>query len=380
MIVEAIFWGSFGILFYVFFGSLVVLSLLACFKQKPVRKRDWTPSVSIVISAFNEEKHIRQKLLNCDALDYPGNRLEIIVVSDGSTDNTDQILDQMKRPGLRVIRLREQKGKAQCQNVATTVARNEILFFTDATVLHPPDTLRLLVRSLSDPTVGCVTGKPIFRQDTSAISRGLSKREKYEFYLRQKLGMAGSLFGAQDCIYAIPRELYRPVRADLDSGFVGPLLLLEQGYRTIYEPDALALVDRQAPSVRDEFLRRSRIALRGMRGLIYMRSLMNPFKHGFVAISLISTRLLRWLTPIFLILMLVANLFLLSSSFYRFTLASQVAFYFMALIAFVIARKEYRLIFPLYVPLYFCVMACSALIGLLKLTTGETGQIWATRR
>jgi hypothetical protein len=107
---------------------------------------------------------------------------------------------------------------------------------------------------------------------------------------------------------------------------------------------------------------------------------MNPFKHGFIALSLISTRLLRWLTPVFLILMLVSNLFLLASPFYQFAFVSQVAFYTTALIAFLIARKEYRLIFPLYLPLYFCIMACSAMAGLLRLTAGETGQIWSTRR
>jgi len=334
----------------------------------------------VIICAFNEAKHIRHKLLDCDAFDYPKDRLEIIVVSDGSTDDTDKILERLKSDRIRIFRMPEQMGKTECQNFATTNARNDILFFTDATVLHPPEALRLLMRSLSDPSVGCVTGKPIFKQDTGAISRGLSKREKYEFYLRSKLAMVGTLFGAQDCIYAIPRTLYCPVRADLDSGFVGPLQLLDKGYRTVYEPEALAFVDRRAPNLTDEFVRRSRIALRGMRGLIYMRQLMNPIKHGFVAVSLISTRLLRWLTPIFLILLLVSNLFLLGNYFYWFAFASQAAFYATALIAFVIARRKSRLIFPLYVPLYFCVMACSALIGLIKLTAGETGQIWSTRR
>jgi len=380
MLFEVLFWGSFGVLFYVFFGNLFVVSIIACFRQRPVQKHDWTPSVSVIICAFNEQKHIRQKLSNCDALDYPKDRLELIVVSDGSTDDTDKILKAIKHPGLHITRMTEQKGKTECQNLATTMARNEILFFTDATVLHPPDALKCLVRNLSDPSVGCVTGKPIFKQDIGAISQGLNKREKYEFYLREKLGRVASLFGAQDCIYAIPRALYRPVRADLDSGFVGPLQLLERGYRTVYEPEAIALVDRQAPNLKDEFLRRSRIALRGMRGLIYMWRLMNPYKHGFISISLISTRLLRWLTPIFLMAILTSNVFLLESVFYRIAFALQLAFYVTALIGFLFARKDYHLIFPLYVPLYFCVMACSAMVGLLRLSRGETGQVWSTRR
>ena len=380
MIFELIFWLSFGILFYVFFGNIVVLSLISIFRRNQVEKREWTPSVSIIICAFNEEKHIRQKLLDCAALDYPQDRLETIVVSDGSTDDTDKILDQIKNPRLHVIRMPEQQGKTECQNLATTMARNDILFFTDATVMHPPEALRLLVRSLSDPSVGCVTGKPVFTQDMGAISRGLSKREKYEFYLRSKLAMVGTLFGAQDCIYAIPRALYCPVRADLDSGFVGPLQLLDKGYRTVYEPEALAFVDRRAPNVRDEFIRRSRIALRGMQGLIHMRQLMNPFRHGFVAISLISTRLLRWLSPIFLIILFSSNLFLLDTAFYFSSFIVQVGFYFTAFIAYVLAQKGHKLALPFYVPLYFCLMVCSASVGLKRLLSGESGQMWQTRR
>ena len=181
-------------------------------------------------------------------------------------------------------------------------------------------------------------------------------------------------------MYVIPRTLYIPVREDLDSGFVGPLQLLEKGYRTVYEPEALAFVSRPAPNIKNEFIRRSRIVLRGMRGLLYMRQLMNPFRHGFVAVSLISTRLLRWLTPLFLTLMMITNLFLLASSFYLITFTLQVGFYITALLALFIAQRGYRLIFPLYVPLYFCVLACSAVVGLTRLVAGESGQMWSTRR
>jgi hypothetical protein len=209
---------------------------------------------------------------------------------------------------------------------------------------------------------------------------GQTKREKYELYLRSKLSEVMTLFGAQDCIYAIPRELYVPVRGDLDSGFVGPLHLLGRGYRTVYEPEAIAFVNRPAPSIRDEFVRRSRIALRGMRGLLHMRHLMNPFRHGFVALSLISTRLIRWLSPVFLLLLFFSNLFLLGSGVYLFTFILQVAFYLTALVSFLFAQKGYRLTLPFYIPLYFCILACSATVGLRRLLVGESGRMWQTRR
>jgi cellulose synthase/poly-beta-1,6-N-acetylglucosamine synthase-like glycosyltransferase len=380
MVFEFLFWLSLGVLVYVFFGFIVLLWMLSKFKGHTVRKEDITPSISVIVCAFNESKHIERKLKNCLAFDYPVDKLEILVVSDGSTDDTDEILARRKSPLVKTYRMPHQHGKTACQNLAVEMAKNQVLFFTDATALHPPDALKLLVRSLSDPTVGCVTGKPIFKRDAGPASMGLSRREKYEFYLRSKLGGVSTLFGAQDCIYVIPRELYRSVRADLDSGFVAPLQLLEKGYRTVYEPEALAVVDRSAPSIKDEFIRRSRICLRGMRGLIHMRGLMNPFKYGFVAISLISARLLRWLSPVFLLLLLVSNLFLLTLPFYLLAFSLQAGFYGMAAVAFVVAQKGYRLRPPFYVPLYFCVLACSATAGLKRLIAGETGQMWQTRR
>jgi glycosyltransferase involved in cell wall biosynthesis len=380
MLSEIVFWVSLGILLYVFFGFPLLLSILAVVKRRPVHKADITPSVSIIITAFNEEKHIRQKIDNCLALVYPPEKVEIIVVSDGSTDATDHVLRTIEEPRIKVLRTSTQRGKTLCQNLAVEVARNEVLFFTDATVTHPPDALKVLVRGLADNTVGCVTGRPVFRRDEGAASLGQGNRERYEFYLRSKLGEAGTLLGAQDCIYVIPRKFYVPVRDDLDSGFVGPLQLLANKLRTIYEPFAIAFVDRRPPTIYDEFARRSRITLRGMRGLIHMKRLMNPFRYGLVAISLISTRLLRWLSPIFLLLLFVSNSVLLYGEFYRLTFVFQTGFYLVAVVGYLLGRQGRRVTMLFYLPLYFCVLACSAAVGLKRLLAGDTGQIWQTRR
>ena len=380
MLFEILFWSSLATLLYIFFGFVVVLLAVALIKHRPVCKRDIMPSVSIIICAFNEERHIRQKIDNCMTLDYPPDQMEIIVVSDGSTDRTEQILAEFQSAHFKVHRTAAQQGKTACQNLAASMALNEVLFFTDATVMHPPESLKLIVRPLADPTVGCVTGRPVFKRDEGAASLGQGKREKYEFYLRAKLGEAGTLFGAQDCMYVIPRQLYIPVRDDLDSGFVGPLQLLERNYRTVYEPEAIAFIDRRPPTIYDEFARRSRIALRGMRGLLHMKQLMNPVRYGFVAVALISSRLLRWLSPVFLLLLFASNLFLLHEPFYRFAFFLQAGFYLTALAAYFMARQGHALAPPLYVPLYFCLMACSATVGLKRLLAGDTGQIWQTRR
>jgi len=246
--------------------------------------------------------------------------------------------------------------------------------------MHPREALKILMANLSDPTVGCVTGRPIFNTNDGLTSQGLGKREKYELNLRLKLSSLYSLFGAQDCMYIVPRHLYQPVRKDLDSGFVGPLKILEKGFRTIYEPDALAYVDRPVPSRKDEFIRRSRIVLRGMRGLLHMWKLMNPFRYGFLAISLVSTRLLRWMTPIFLMMLLVTNVFLIDSNLYLVTLHFQVGFYITAALALLLEKKTFPGKGGFSIPLYFCLISMSAAVGIGRFILGDTGQMWQTRR
>lgn len=378
IIIEASFWFSLLALVYVYFGFPVVLLFVSRLNRKPIAKKNILPSVSLIVCAYNEEKHIQTKIQNCLEIDYPREKMEIIFVSDGSTDQTNEILTNHAR--LKAICSSQRRGKTACQNLAAAVAQNDVLFFTDATTIHPSNALKLLLRGLSDPSVGCVTGRPVFNRDASLTSHGLDMRERYELGLRSKLGEVHTLFGAQDCIYVVPRRLYLPIREDLDSGFVGPLMLLERGYRTVYEPEAHGYVSRAVPTPRDEFIRRSRIVLRGMRGLIFMKGLMNPGRHGFVAISLISTRLLRWLTPVFLLVLFLSNLLLLGSTFFRWVLVLQVGFYLSAVAGYLLERSRVKLGVAFSIPLYFCTLAWAATVGLKRLMAGETGQSWETKR
>lgn len=382
LIAKILFWSSIVTLIYVYLGYLLILIVMSSLNRRSVLKADIFPSISIIISAYNEERHIERKIDNCLKLDYPQEKIEIIVVSDCSSDGTNAILEKLKagNPRLTTHYMPERSGKAACQNRAVELAKHEVLFLTDATTMHPPEALRLLVRSLRDPSVGCASGRVVYKLDHGLMSTGHAKRDRYEYYLRGKLAQAVSLFGAQDCIYAIPRQLYIPVRADLDSGFVGPLQLLEKGYPTVYEPEAIAIVDRRPPNVKDEFIRRSRITLRGMRGLLYMRHLMNPLSYGFLAISLISSRLLRWLTPVWLAILLVANLLLLDSPFYMAAFVLQVGFYATACVGFIFEQHGYRLNAVLSAPFYFCTFAVAAAEGLRRLLCGDSGQMWQTRR
>lgn len=377
-----IFWGSAALLAYVHVVVPLLLRTLAAFlRREPLRgSASDLPTVSVVIAARNEEKHMRAKIENTLALDYPADRIEVLVTSDASTDGTAAAVRSFVDPRVRLHELPERAGKAQAQNVSAGLARHEILFFTDATTMHPPEALLRLVRGLADPSVGCVTGRVVFRRDAGAVSRGLEHRFAFEMGSRSALGDVYSLLGAQDCIYAMPRAGYLPVRPDLDGGFVGPLLMLEKGLRTRYEPEAVALVDRPPPNLRSEFDRRSRIVLQGLRGTWSVARLLNPLRHARLSWALWSTRLLRWLTPVFLLGALAANLALLDRPFYRWMLALQATFYMLAAVGALLARSGRGAPAFIALPFYFCLLAAAAVAGLARLARGETGQVWTTVR
>jgi glycosyltransferase involved in cell wall biosynthesis len=375
-----LFWASVATLVYIHLAVPAFLRLLAAVWRRPVAKADHLPTVSVVICAHNEEKHLRAKLEDTLRLHYPPDRLEILVISDASTDGTEAIARAATDPRVRLHVLPARGGKTVAQNTAVGLARHDVLFFTDATVLHPPDTLRRLLRSLADPSVGCVTGQVVFKTDSGAVSRGLASRFAYEMGTRSALGDVFSLLGTLDCAWVVPRALYREVPGDLDTGFVGALMVLERGRRTVFEPEATAFVDRPVPGLRGEFDRRARIVLRGLRGLLFVRRLLNPLRHGFLAWALWSTRLLRWLTPVFMATALGANLALLDRPVYRVLLAAQGLFYLLAAVGALCARSGRGAPAFVALPFYFCLLAAAAAAAIARLLRGDTGQVWTTVR
>lgn len=373
--VEIIFWFSIAILFYVYFGYPLAVIAVARFRGKPVKKADIALTVSIIIAAYNEEKHIAKKIENILALYYPKQKLEIIVASDASTDKTNDIIKQYANQGIKLVVLEKRMGKTEAQNRAIKIAKGEILFFTDVTTIHPQDALEKLVRNFFDPEVGCVTGQVTFRDlDKNLTQKGLKTRLTYETYFRSKLAEIYSMLGATGCIYAIRRELCEPLRVDLVSDLVAPLKVLERGFRTVYEPEALALVDRPTQA-QTEFARRTRVVVQGLRALFYMKHLGNPFRYGFFVSSMYTHRLIRWLAPTLLLVMSFSNILLLNHHFYQGTFLLQLVFYLGALLGFVSERKGYSIkLFS--IPFYFCLTNASCLSGLIKCSLGEKGQVW----
>ena len=376
---KTIFWFTTGIIFYTYFGYPLVMIFLSKFRYKPVKKEEFTPRVSLIVAAYNEEMQIEQKIINCLSIDYPKEIIEIILASDGSTDSTISIIKKYKDKGIKLVDSKERVGKTQIQNEAIKVSSGEILFFSDVSTIHPPDVIKKITRNFVDKTVGCVTGKVIFwSNEKNLITKGAELRLKYEIYLREKQSGFHSLFGATGCIYAIRKELFEPLREDLVSDFVEPLKILEKGYRTVYEAEALAIINREI-DFKKEFTRRIRVIQQGLFGLFYMRHLLNPFRFGLLSFSLFSHRLLRWLMPFFLIGVFLSNYLLIGNKLYLFLFIAQSGFYLSGIIGMVLTTQDrnLKLLYPI---VYFCMINIAAAVGFYRYLRGIKEIYWETLR
>lgn len=303
---EALFWISVLLIAYVYIGYPLLAWLLARLVGKPVVRGPVLPRVTVVTAAFNEAAHIAETVTNKLHQDYPHDLLEVIVVSDGSTDGTDEIVRNLG-PRAKLIRQEPRAGKTAALNLAAKEARGDILVFADANSIYAPDAVRSLVTSFADATVGYVTGKMVYVQaDQSLVGDGCSAYMRYENWLRTQESHLAAVIGVDGGIDAIRRSLYRPMRADQLPDFVLPLAVASEGYRVVYEPGA-QLFESALDNERDEYRMRVRVSLRALWALWDMRRLMNPLLHGMLAFQLISHKLLRYFSFLPLLALLYAS-------------------------------------------------------------------------
>lgn len=376
---EIIFWTSIFTVFYTYAGYSLLIMLLSRFFNKTVRKGPIEPRVTFLITAYNEEKNIAQKLENTLQLDYPREKLEILVASDGSTDSTDEIVRGFARHGVKLVRVEGRVGKTETQNQAVKKATGEIVIFSDATTRYEKENIRKFVANYNDPTVGAVSGRYEYYNPTgAAIGIGNILFWKFENFIKSSQTRIKTITGCCGCIYSVRRALYEPLPPDIISDLVEPLKILEKGYRIAFEPGAVAY-EETTEKASEEFYMRIRVITRGMRGLLYMKKLFNPLKYGFVSFQLFSHKLLRWLMPIFMAAILVSNIFLAGSLLYNITLAMQAVFYAMALIAWLGEKVNVR--FKVFsIPLYFSTVNIASLISLYKTLKGYKAVTWETIR
>ncbi len=377
---EIAFYGALGVIAWVYLGYPIALWATALVRNKPVRRGPIRPMVSLIICAYNEERDIRRKLEETLTTEYPADRLEIIVASDGSTDRTDDIVREFA-PRVTLMRVEGRGGKTVAQNAAVAAAKGEILVFSDVTTVYTPRTIPAMIENFADPEVGCVGGDLFYlKEPLNSSAEGRALFWNYERQLRVWESRVHSIIGVAGCIYAMRRELYLPLDAAAISDFVQPGKVTERGHRTVLEPAAIAFEPAESGTLGNELNRRARVITRGLRGAFHMPELLNPLLHPWFAIELWSHRVLRWLVPVFLLILLAASAALAPrGGIYALALAGQVAVYGAGLLAFALDRLRVR-VPGLFIPLYFCLVNLAPLLAIAWLLRGERKVVWETGR
>ncbi len=384
MIAAWAFGAALAVIVWVYVGYPVALGLVAALRRKPVARRPVQLPVSLIVCAYNEERDIRRKLEETLACDYPLEHLEVIVASDGSTDRTDDIVREFERPAaprVRLLRVEGRGGKTVAQNAAVAAATGDILVFSDVTTVYAPGTIRAMVENFADARVGCVAGDLHYEKDPhNPSAQGRALFWSYERQLRVWESQVHSIVGVAGCAYAMRRALYEPLDPGAISDFVQPGKVTERGWRTVLEPEALAFEPVESHTLGEELHRRARVITRGLRGAFRMPALLNPLRHPWFATLLWSHRVLRWLVPVFLLVLLAASAALASrGGIYAVALLAQLAVYGAGLLAFALERTRVR-IPGAFIPLYFCVVNLAPLLALAWLARGERKIVWETGR
>ena len=367
-------------IFYIYLGYPVFVVLIGLIRNKKVKKGDYQPHVTILIAAYNEEKSIDATIKNKLELDYPKEKLELIVISDGSTDKTDEIVKQYEPQGVKLLRQIPRAGKTFALNMAVPHAKGEILAFSDANSIWAHDALSKLLRNFSDPKVGYVTGKMIYtNKDGAIIGDGCSTYMKYENFLRRFETKAGSIVGVDGGIDAARKELYQPMNPDQLPDFVLPLKVVEQGYRVVYEPFAI-LKEPSLKKSEDEYKMRVRVSLRSLWALSDMRHLLTFSPSFLYSWQIWSHKVLRYLCFIFLLAAYLGNLFLWPESiFYKLFFALQNMAYLSAAVSPIVERNGHRSKI-LCLLNYFVLLNLASAHAFIKFLLRQKQVIWTPRK
>jgi cellulose synthase/poly-beta-1,6-N-acetylglucosamine synthase-like glycosyltransferase len=373
MIAEMVFWASVVFIFYVYFGYPLALALLSVTGGHRVKKGNIVPKVSFVITAYNEEKRIKEKIENTLKQDYPKEKLEIIVASDCSTDTTDDIAKMYSAQGVKLVRAPERMGKENAQKYAVDVSTGDILVFSDVATILQVDGVSNIVRNFNDPAVGCVSSIDRFVDKDGQLS-GEGAYVKYEMFLRGLETRVNTLVGLSGSFFAARKEVCRDWAVDLQSDFNTLLNAVKMGLRGVSDPESVGYY-RNIVDEKKEFERKVRTVLRGIS--VFMKSLylLNPLKYGLFSWQFFSHKLCRWLVPFAMIFCFISNAFLVPySRMYLFVFVIQSAFYVIAWFGIwtnMFAARQY-----LKVPSFFFLVNLSILHAWFRYFRGEQVVRW----
>jgi cellulose synthase/poly-beta-1,6-N-acetylglucosamine synthase-like glycosyltransferase len=379
IVAAIVFWICFAVCLYIYFGYPALLWVVSRVRPRPVREADVTPLVTFVVAAYNEERNIRTKIENTLSLDYPADRLELLIVSNGSTDRTNEIVRAWDDPRVRLI-VMEQPGKMGALNEGARIASGEVLILTDADFFLDVHALRAMACKFADPEVGGVCGarKPGAERQGDATGEGEGLYGRWDKWQKVRESEIGSVFAADGLLYAIRKSLYVPVTdpAQADDIAISTRVPL-QGHRLLFEPKATAWENATVIAA-EEFGRKIRVTNHSVRALLNLGS--DLFTHGFYSLELLSHKLVRHFIPFFLVPLFLASIVLAARSpFYAVMLAGQMLVYALAIAGALlrerpIGRKKF-----FTVPYFFCFVNAAAFFGILSIFRGDRKAAWSSR-
>ncbi len=375
---QIIFWVAAALVAYAYVGyPLVVFACSRLFghkRQAVDGAEEDLPTISLLIAAHNEGSVIAERVDNALAMDYPKDKLQIVVASDGSQDGTNAIVESYADRGVRLLAFPQQRGKSAVLNDAVAQLDTELMILSDANTMMEPQAARRLVRWFSDPEVGAVCGwLQLYDTRTGRNADGLYWR--YENFLKSCEGRLDAVLGANGAIYAMRTDLFQPIPADtlVDDLTIPLLAKLSSGCRIVYDREAVA-VEETAPDIRAEFRRRARIGAGGFQAIARLWQLLHP-RHGWTTFAFLSHKVLRWSSPFFLVAMLLSSLLLATMPVYGLLLLAQVAFYALALFGdrLAVSGNGGRL---LRLPALFTTVNAALLVGFARWLRGPQTGVW----
>ncbi|HEX3945983.1 MAG TPA: glycosyltransferase family 2 protein [Rhizomicrobium sp.] len=375
-----VFWACCALLIYSYVLYPMLVAILAKRIGMPVVGDDALRRTTIIVTVYNEADCIRAKLDNLAGLEYPRDLIQILVVSDGSSDATEEIAAGYELRPVRVLRVDGRKGKTACQNAAALVADGEILVFTDATTRLQADAIRAMASKFADPQVGCVGGRLEYVSNVENMTgSGGEAYWSYETRLRIGESSLGSLIGVSGCLYAVRKSAYRPIDPGLISDFAIAMKMQEQGLRTVLAPDACCYEATLENGTR-ELSMRVRVGVRSLNALVRERRFLNPVKHGRFAWQLWSHKVFRYASPFLWIGALTANMVLINYHVaYLIMFVAQCSIIAAGVAGFILQDRRHNLGL-LAKPYYFLLTNLASLIAALRYLRGERMVVWTPVR
>jgi cellulose synthase/poly-beta-1,6-N-acetylglucosamine synthase-like glycosyltransferase len=382
---DILFWCLVAIIAYTYAGYPMVALAVGTILRRRVRRGESpreSPHVSVVVAAYDEADGIQDRIRNLLDSDYPKDRLEIVIASDGSTDRTVELASAFDPRQVRVLDL-PRRGKAAALVTGAAHARGEILVFTDANTVFHRDALRALVSNFADPDVGGVAGHTTYLvgDTTESAGRGEGLYWRYDTWLKRLETMTGSVVSAHGGMHAMRRELFRGVEDPaVTDDFAISTSVVAQGKRLVFEPGALGFEQPMA-STGSEFNRRVRLMTRGLRGILLRRELLNPLRTGFYAVAFASRKVLRRVLPLTFPLLLIASLSLArESAMYALFAMAQLFLVSAGALGWALRRTSAGKSPILYAPFFFLMANLASVTALWNVARGRRVERWTPQR